>query len=94
MEIFDVEKNVIYSKGRRRIQVDSSKKSPVLLARARAMTYGHRISQALWDDATRGEQIAKERNSQAVSDNPGGYGRGAESESRRQGIARGCLSGS
>ena len=68
--IFGVEKDVIYSKGRRKIQVNSSKKSAVLLGRTRAKTYGHRISQTLWDDAIGGEsyavicgeQMAKKRN--------------------------------
>jgi len=55
MGIFGVEKDVIYSKGRRKIQVDSSKKYAVLLGRVRAWPYRRRISQAPWDNATCGE---------------------------------------
>ena len=61
MEIFGGEKDVIYSKGRCKIQVDSSKKSAVFLGRTRARTYGHRISQAPWNDETHGELCGQPR---------------------------------
>lgn len=61
MEIFGVEKEVIYSKGRAPKDPGGSQKSAVLLGRARIGIYGHRISETAWDDATRSQLCCQPR---------------------------------